>query len=994
MIRYIAELAQGIDFPPELFTGASPAADNEGRIISKIDSGIPIGIEAAEGAGPVAEYHLNDDAADSSGNENDGTLVNFGPVAEYHFDGDVTDSSGNGNNGTANNITYVAGVKNQAADFNGTDSFVTLPSAVYTQVDANKSFSIAFRLYLDTLSQPNSVPRILEVEGTGAYVRVYYDTSSARLQFRINDGTENTYISTTSSYLSAATWYHVVCRYNHNTGEQELIIDESVIGSAVRTSFNAISPTEGIIGAAASTGFDSLDGKLDDYRILDYYISDAEIAALYDRPQKPAHWVDGVSGKALSFSGRGEYVDLPNGIAGNISSAKDFSFGCHVNLNDLDTGDHQSFVCFYDSVTGSIVDIMYANTSQFRFRIYDGTSNYSAVGPIPTQNTTYFVEVVYRSATKEMSIYVGGYLYDTALYTGGDFNCGGARIGRRVHSNDYTHGWIDETFIFSRALTADEIKFINAHPGVYLGASYWSVWDGTYDNPATTQLQIFLGLFLIQVGSLAALFATDNSFYVSGTAVYTNTTRYPWQYADTDSELLELEGYASAVSDPARPSEIRYSVNGALVPYPVRLSIPAATMNNKLSGIISGVVLYDSFTIEIDNGDGRFDKASDTNYFNIAIRVKKSSIDTPTLSDFTVIRAGLGDNVSSDSDKMRVTVADINRTFDEEVCRTFTVAEFPDLPDNNVDKNIPVAWGPHYGAELHEVGDNKWLAVDPDYYVSIDAVYDKDGVALEYTVDSDGIITVTTLDGGDPVEPKTCDFTGSASCKIGEIITSEIAAKSNIAYTSSDWDTSETDYYIAASARISLYFDAGDVKRLIKECLQNDNAFLINKNDGRLSLRQWGKNYYSHTIPSWMLTKQPKRTHIEQKYYASSIMVRYDYHIDTKKYAGAYLDDTSEAQIAERWRKRKRQAFETALRYRADASYLATRLLDRFRSRREVYTIYTGYDCSEINPLDKVALDITVNGREYSTVTDWIVREVNPAQDILVLEEESTSPQL
>ncbi len=510
--------------------------------------------------------------------------------------------------------------------------------------------------------------------------------------------------------------------------------------------------------------------------------------------------------------------------------------------------------------------------------------------------------------------------------------------------------------------------------------TYWTAWGGSYDIPTANLLKVLFKDFLSQVMSREALVGTQRSFYVEGSKVYIHTDYWPWQYKRNETEVVTLQGFSSQVPNPDNPSDDRLQNGASKVRFPVRLTIPSV-MNNKISDIISGIVLYNTFGFELCNEDGFFDKKENTNFFNTPVTIKKTNKKNPVLSDYKTIRSGLVGNFTVSPNSIIIEAEERNRTFDDPVCKTFSREYYPDIQDSDEGKDIPVAWGNIYGAELTKVGANQYIVCDPAYLTTVDAAYDSDGNSVAFTV-SEGI-----LSADDQTKTlKRCDFRGSTDNQIGQIITSEIQNKSNYGYFEGNWDISETDKYISRSAKINLFFNSGNVKKLVKECLKNDNAFLLNKNDGRLTLRQWGGSYGVHNIPDWMLTKIRKKTYMEQKHYASSVRVNYLYHEDTEKYEGVWLNKTNEEEIVEKWRKQKRQDYNTLLSQESEAVSLSQRLLDRFSDKREIVSVDVGYDTSLVNPLDTVILGLGINNRAFSETTTWIVREVNPAQDSLVLE--------
>lgn len=539
--------------------------------------------------------------------------------------------------------------------------------------------------------------------------------------------------------------------------------------------------------------------------------------------------------------------------------------------------------------------------------------------------------------------------------------------------------WPPELALAANLTTANTDSIIS---GIYCARpetdTYWTDWGGTYDNPNTTNLQVYFSEFLQQVADVPTLLATENSFYIAGDWFYINTTYFPWQYSQEDTEVNISAGYSSAPANPLDPSnDCIVDSLGVSQCYPVRLDIPS--ISNKLSDPISGSALYSTFSFTLHNNDGFFDKTENTNLFNTPVFIKKANVDNPLKEDYTTVRYGLVSNMDITEDSIKITGEDLYRTLDEEVCKTVTLADYPSAPDSSIDKDIPIAYnGPFYNIDLLEVGTNQYLVCDPDYLDTVTAVYDSDGTSISFSV-TDGVISATDAD--------SCDFTAISTYNIGEIITAEMAGKSDLTYSEGIWDLVETDAYIALANNINLYFDGGDVKDLVKKCLESDNAFLISKNDGRLTLRQWGQVYTTHVIPNWQLTQFPTKSFMDRKYYASTVRVLYDYREADDDFNMAYIDDSKETILAEQYRKSTVYEFETLLRTEAEAIDLSGRLLDRFGGRNEVYKIASGYDTSAVNLLDIVQLDMTVNGRELSNTKLWIVKEVNVTQDTITLEQ-------
>jgi len=503
------------------------------------------------------------------------------------------------------------------------------------------------------------------------------------------------------------------------------------------------------------------------------------------------------------------------------------------------------------------------------------------------------------------------------------------------------------------------------------GETYWTRWGGWYDIPPTPNLTIFLGKYLRRVPSLAALVLSDESYTVVGQFVYTNTPKYPWQYFFDEGTIESLEAYASTVPDPDKPSDDIYiNAIGQEVRHPVRLQVPSSTLNASLPDPINGVVLFPSFSVGLENSDGHFDDYKIADFANRPIDVLKSNVDNPTLADFKTIRVGKIESVTTTPKVITIKALDPYTTLGEEVCRPYTKQVFADLPEDLAGKKMPAAWGQIDQAPRIALGETRFALCDPAY---------KPNVA---NMNSNPDFSFSSSGEG-PVS-----FRAEGLDKIGPIITSLIAQASSIAYVEGLWDVAETDRYAQICPEVGIYYKGGAVKKLVGEILRNDLAFLIVKNDGRLTLRRWGVAYDRHEIPSWQITKPPKIETSDTKYFMSSCAIEYLHQEDSNTYKGYYLHDAEERSIYLKWRKQVRKDFQTRLKHKGDVEGLATRLLARFGRQTKLIQLSTGYDTSQINLLDTVITDITINGRRLTRGNKYIVRKVNPAQDTLLLEED------
>jgi hypothetical protein len=119
---------------------------------------------------------------------------------------------------------------------------------------------------------------------------------------------------------------------------------------------------------------------------------------------------------------------------------------------------------------------------------------------------------------------------------------------------------------------------------------------------------------------------------------------------------------------------------------------------------------------------------------------------------------------------------------------------------------------------------------------------------------------------------------GYSENKIGQIVISLIARSGRLLYNESNWDVNETNSYLNASSPLNIAITGGDIKKAVADVLKSDMAFLIQKNDGRFTLRKWGNTYATHNIESWYLTQHPQKyfSNAQQNYFSSCI-IKYKY---------------------------------------------------------------------------------------------------------------------
>lgn len=528
-------------------------------------------------------------------------------------------------------------------------------------------------------------------------------------------------------------------------------------------------------------------------------------------------------------------------------------------------------------------------------------------------------------------------------------------------------------------------------------ANYWITWGGYFDNPAGTGLQIYMGQFLSEVFLPSNLETTQNSFYIdeANNICYMNIPYNPWQYFPEYASVYgNFEStFATSPKDENNPSDIYYGSTKV----DVRMDIPS--LESALNDVISGVSTYDTFSIIIDNSDGYYDGINILSYFNTPLQISKAANDPVHISDFDRIRYGIVQDIKVEFGKVEIQAADQLYTLSTDFCPKFTLTEFPNLDSGDVNEDIPVGWGVLEGIEPIEVDRDSadpctwidYIALDKSYITSVQKVYDSTGNELTHTFTAGtGIIRVTEVDGdGNAIEAEYVNVTGKAACNVGEIITEALADNENLSYIEGIWDVTETDAYIALAPDTGTYFDGGTTRDLVVQVLKNDMAYLIQKNDGRLTLRRWGENYTNHQIESWTIMQNPRKNFADAtKYFCSSAKVNYNRFEKDDNYQANYLDDTNERIIFGKYRKSYLANFDTELKSGTDAQSLAERIMERFGEVRETIEVPLAVNTFDINLLDTVDIEFMVGdpARAFSEYSRWAVKKIDPGQDVLTLE--------
>lgn len=700
--------------------------------------------------------------------------------------------------------------------------------------------------------------------------------------------------------------------------------------------------------------------------------------------------VTGPFGKAGSYNGSTSKIDLDSTYV--VTAGNDFTICGWLNVTAwyVDGVNQTASICRGDSSASSYNNhITYFKNAPV-FQIEDNSGNkINFSGVDLSLSTNYFFLIEFKTA--ETNLYINGTKYTVATVLTDDMDIDVIGKGYGKWSLD---GVIAEIRIYDRTLSAAErtnLYLYNTIPQ----ENYWIEWGGTFDNPTGYGLQIFMNQYLVEVFDQTSLESTSNSFWIDkdNDKCYMNLPKKPWQYISAIAKLYDNKQstFSTGPKDENNLSDIIYDGIKVLP----RMEVPS--VKNEINDIISGISTYNDFNILISNQDGKFDGFDILKYFNRPLQISKTSENDQSIEDFNRIRFGIVSNISVEFDALEIEAADEFYLMNNDFCNKFTLADYPNIASGDINKDIPVSWGPVSNVPLIEVNKDTadpatwidYIAIDKDYLTDVDKIYDDDGTELTFTFSLvTGIIRTTSVDGdGEAIEAESADVVGKSSNLLGEVVIESLSDNENMPYVDGIWDVTETDKYLAICADVGFYFDGGITRDLVEGVLESDNAFLIQKNNGLFTLRQWGQEYETHYIPSEAVTQKPGKNFEDAfSYFCSSVKILFDKNFNDDNFLGTYIDDTREFEIFEDTTRSFLASFETSLINENEITDLAERLLSRFGEPRETLDIGVGVDTFDINPLDTVKYEGMINDRDFSDYSRWIVKSVNPGQDQITME--------
>ncbi|MFP4097870.1 MAG: LamG domain-containing protein, partial [Alphaproteobacteria bacterium] len=412
----------------------------------------------------------------------------------------ATDDSDTGNNGALENApTWVEGNLSGAVEFTEASDRIKIPSNAAYNISTGGGYSAFFWFRKTTDCGPNNEV-MLSRFGLNHGDRTWWIGCSTddKLRLVLHGDTAELDLLGAPTVIDDGQWHHAGWVYDGAAGQTRLYLDgnlEDSINGTLDVDVDIANPIcVASYNATCSDGQYYFDGTLDDIRLYNYALTDAEIGTLYNSGSQKlvAHWkldettgntiidssgngntgtwsdgddndVTGESGagiidNALTFDGSNDQIFVGNHSGLKFSVDQNFTVAAWVNLNNCQSSGSK----FVESKTGtSFYNLQcYASENQVRFQVRDNNAEMGYALGTTLVNDSQWHHVVGVKNGNDLHIYVDGVLEGTddtktfATSIGGD----DVRIGYSVDGGSRNvDGKLDDIRIYNYALSDAQI---------------------------------------------------------------------------------------------------------------------------------------------------------------------------------------------------------------------------------------------------------------------------------------------------------------------------------------------------------------------------------------------------------------------------------------------------------------------------------------------------------------------------------------------------------
>ena len=416
------------------------------------------------------------------------TDVQTTSVATYQFNNATTSIPSNTYPGTPSNITYAAGKFGNAAVFNGSSSWISIPSQVSPSND-NSDFNYSF--WLSTPGFTSGSKWVIgETSATGPVrIGLYAGVSTNNYTFdflRRYGGSYYGYARSAEFTMLPSTFYHFSVNYYHSTklwklyfNGQEIYSTSTVTYTGAQTAISSVAIGRYNSGSAANYW----NGSIDQLRIFNTALPQSAVTALYNETTTTATYdyveYEGANPNSIAYYKMSDATDQLgnyNGTATNVNFNTEGKFGfagafngtsSKINTGYIQTGQVYS-ASFWGkgfSAGASILrDTPAAGGANTFMDIATGANGQVIIGgnvalsPSYTPSTDWTHYAVVLDGTNA-TIYENGSQIATKTYTAKTGNNGTPvhMMSNGAYPVGFSGGYLDQVRIYDSALSAANV---------------------------------------------------------------------------------------------------------------------------------------------------------------------------------------------------------------------------------------------------------------------------------------------------------------------------------------------------------------------------------------------------------------------------------------------------------------------------------------------------------------------------------------------------------
>ncbi|MHB1484835.1 MAG: LamG domain-containing protein [Saccharofermentanales bacterium] len=415
------------------------------------------------------------------------------PVSEWKLDGNTNDSTGSNSGTTSGGVTFTAGKKNDAANLNGTNGYISIPDSV--SLDSMSKLTLSVWVKMTQLPSAGNYYIVMGKEdgtGSGAYRIALYSNGTGHIALAT---TNNSWYSagTTAAWttqMQTGTWYHIVATYDGSY--VRIYVNGSLQGTGTQSISGTVVRYAQPVRLGYQPSFSYFNGMIDDAKIYTLALNSSGVQNLYNIYQaslytSPDHewrfdnntkdstgnkdagtsggisWGAGKKVNAIGLNGSSGYVSIPDN--NTLDSMSKLTLSVWVKMNQLPSAGNNYVIAGKEDGTGSgAYRLCVGSNGTGHIAVATTNNSWYSAGTTASWTTQMQTGNWYHIAATYDGSYVRIYVNGSLQGTGSQSISGNIiryaqplRFGYEPSFN-YFNGYIDDVRIYDGALDSTGVS--------------------------------------------------------------------------------------------------------------------------------------------------------------------------------------------------------------------------------------------------------------------------------------------------------------------------------------------------------------------------------------------------------------------------------------------------------------------------------------------------------------------------------------------------------